>query len=253
MRVTLASARGVLDLVDGPHENRAPGPGLWGLEKDGLSGWYEPAAPRASSELIPQQHGSYWPAQLLLSPRILTIRGFRQDKSSAVAESIARDYLAALIVHDLTVHVQDAAGIRTVTGYQGSVPVFRHLNNHKSGFSLILTCPDPMKYGREATFSAVGGVITAENAGTAPSYPVFEVSGRVTSLTITQGFRTIRWAGDAVGLRIDTRSGTATSNGVEVGGLIDDVVTALPPGRHALTVSATAGAQVSMKVRPAWY
>ncbi len=253
MRVTISSPLGVLDLVDGPHENRAPGPGVWGLERDGLSGWYEPAPPRAEAALIPQMHGAFWPAQMLLNPRILTIRGFHRDRSSTVAEAVARDRIAALITQEITVHVQDAAGWRTVTGFNGSQPDFRALGEFTCGFALILTCPDPRKYGPEAIFTAVGSMISAENSGTAETYPLIDVTGRVTDLTLTQGTRRIRWAGNATGLQIDTRTGLATSNGIEVGGLIDDAISALPPGKTPLSVSVTAGAQVRMKVRPAWY
>ncbi|WGD38471.1 hypothetical protein [Lysinibacter sp. HNR] len=251
--MTISSASGVLDLVDGPLLNRAPGPGIWGLEKDGLEGWYEPAPPRAESVLIPQMHGGYWPAHLLVGPRILTIRGFHSDKTSAVAEAVARDRLAALITQELTVHVQDASGGRSVTGFLGTQPILRPINAWRAGFSLVLTCPDPMKYGREAVFPTIGNVITVQNPGTADTYPIIEVSGRVTNLTLTQGDRRVRWAGNATDLRIDTRYGIAYSGGVEAGGLIDDAVLSLPPGTTPVTVSVTSGARVQMRVRPAWH
>lgn len=228
----------------------------WHLLKDGLAGWYEPTEPRMDVSAIPQMDGAYWPGQVLASHRVLTVKGVFVHGGSSLEGGKARDRIAALSGVALTVCVEDSTGPRWVEAFVSSQPdVTMYPSERDFEFALILTCPDPVRYGMPVSRVASGGVVTAENLGTAYTWPTFDVAGSVTMFRATLGSTVLEWQGSSVSsLHIDTRMGVATSGGVQVGRLTHDDLLRLPPtGMSQIQVATTpAGRTVTMTARSGW-
>lgn len=261
MRVTVTPVSrpgDALVLVDGSPLNAWPIRGeVVGLEKDGLEGWTESVVPRVDLSQIPQQNGSYWPGLVLMSSRILTIRGFHRafrSGSSTLAVARFRDLLASLVGEELEIEVEDAAGPRWVSGILTDQVAATHKNNITTMFSLIVTCPDPVKYGLPVATPASGGVARVENLGTADVWPVFDVAGSVTLVRATLGGRVLEWQGSSTGLHIDARDGVPlTPAGAEIGVLTHDDLFQVEPGVSDIQVTTTpAGRSVTVTVRSGW-
>lgn len=250
-RLVITSPDDELVLGDGnPRINSWMTPNRWWIDRDGIEGLDDPPAPRGQAEPIPNLHGAYWPARLLVASRILTIRGWHSARTSSLAAIEAREQLAALTNKPLTILAQTAAGNRWLTGFIASQPTVRARDAYKTAFTLIIECPDPLKYGDTVTFTGPGSV-TVENTGREATWPVIRATGQVTSLRVSDGDRIVRWTGNRTGLTIDTFHGHATSGNTDVtSGLLDDDFFPIPPGRHELTV--TADAPITIEVRPAW-
>jgi hypothetical protein len=92
---------------------------------------------------------SYAPDEILLSSRLLTIRGFYRAGREASSIGTARfeDQLAALVGEWLQITIEDSAGVRTAEGFVSAIPVNTRVNEWTVKFSLIVLCPDPLKYG----------------------------------------------------------------------------------------------------------
>lgn len=269
MRVTITSERsGELTLSDGTNLNRWSVPGtVLGLEQDGLEGWYEPADLRIDDiPDIPGVHGSYWPEEVLLTSRILTIRGFMHvidGRASSVTVGLGRDRLAGMIGQRVRIAVEDATGAREVEGYLSAPPSIRHRTERGIRFSLIFTCPDPVKYGATVTERALGTVAT-HNTGTAPVAPFVHVEGRIQRLTITQDVtdawgqvveHRFEWQGNSEGLHLDLAEGVPLdSEGYETGQLITADVIRVPPGNGSLRFSRSpiAGTTPTVTYRHGW-
>lgn len=269
MRVTISSQRsGEFTLSDGTRLNRWSVPGtVLGLQPDGLEGWYEPADLRVEDQPdILGVDGSYWPEEVLLTSRILTIRGFMHaidGRASSVTVALARDRLASLVRQRLRITVEDASGAREVEGYLSSSPIIQQRTERGIAFSLIVTCPDPLKYGAEVTASATG-TTAYYNTGNAPVAPRLEVAGLVRRVTVTQSLpdengryvqRRFEWQGNTRGLTIDLADGTPLdSDGYETGQLVWADVVRLQPGSGVVNISREPNsAVVTMAYRHGWY
>jgi hypothetical protein len=244
MRVTVDSKT----LSDG-RGPRQPTTTEWWLLDEGLDGWTNAPAPRATSDPVPDGDGGYWPARFLLAPRTLTIRGAHTSESSSLARAEAEDWLASLD-GEISVVVEDEHGTREVTGFQSAIPTHRRIDDLASEFTLFITAPDPIKYGTPALFRE--GYV--ENTGRTPVLPWRIVAnGNVTRLRVTIGGHVIRWTGLAGGIVIDCRTGTATeANGIDrTTGLVEDDIPYIPPGRMPLTIETDAE-WAAVEVRPGW-
>ena len=228
----------------------------WQLQSEPLDGWYEAPDPRADATDIPQLDGAYWPAQLLTGARVLTVRGQAMWSRSSLEGGSARRRVAALSGVPLSVCVEDSMGPMWVEGFISRiVEGHAYTTEDRYTFALILTCPDPVRYGMPVSQVASGGVVTAENSGTAFTWPTFDVAGSVTMFRATLGSTVLEWQGSsASNLHIDTRMGVGTSGGVQVGRLTHDDLLRLPPtGMSQIQVATTpAGRTVTMTARSGW-
>lgn len=224
----------------------------WYLRSDGLGDeWYSPADSRAEIADNPSDDGGYAPDEYLLRPKVFPIRGGLWTTASSLGQSAGRAKLARLHNRPLRVLVEDEAGPRWVYGFSRQAPVISRPSIHRLEFSLTINCPDPVKLGNEARFPAAGNVVRVENSGDVATWPTVYVSGQVTQLALQLGTQLLAWIGNAQGLTIDTRSGSAyNGSGVEIGGIQVDDAFKIPPGAHELTL-VTDG-QVSVGVRPGW-
>lgn len=267
MRVTISRATTpddpVLTLVDGPDWlNSWPIRGeVWGLEKEGLDdGWYSSAEPRIESMPDrPGVDGTFWPEESLLTSRTVPIRGFHSvdghglGSGSTLSVAQARDLIASFAGTAVRVIVEDAAGLREVTGYVSARPMVRRINERQTAFSIIVTCPDPLKYGPAVEYQRPSGtgVLELENVGTGDVAFTVSAATRIRSLSVRHAGRTVSWAGDSVGLLLDLADGRPLApNGSETGYLVSADDIRVPPGRHPVTI--TADAPVTVTLRPGW-
>lgn len=240
--IVLSDARG-LQSYWSPHE-------MFVLEDGGLEGWFSPPSPRVEVQNVPQHDGAFWPARSLLGPRVLTITGVHSvsSKASSLAVAALRDRLAVLAQERLTIRVEDQAGAREVEGLVTSDVRVSPLGPSTTRFTLIISCPDPLKYGPVEVFPS--GVVV--NRGNAATWPTLRVDGKVTRLVAQCGGQRLEWQGNATGLQIDSRFGIPTSGGIEAGTLIDDGLFQIEPGSHTVTLTVTGGGKGVVEVRPAW-
>ena len=223
-----------------------------GLERDGLHGWKNGVEPRYEAPEIPGGDGNYAPDEINLAARLLTIRGFRRVFSPASTVGLAafEDFLASLVGEWLTITVEDAAGPRTVSGFVSAIPVNDRVSEWTVKFTLIVLCPDPLKYGSPVPFLAPTGTVLVSNAGTGRVFPRLEVTGPVTVVDVQVPGRRVRWVGDANGLLLDFADAFPLSGGVEVGTLVHAGLFRIPPGTTAIAV--TTDGDLTIGVAPGW-
>lgn len=256
MRITVTPVSRPQDaftLVDGSWLNQWPVDGtVCGLQRDGLDGWKNGVEPRYEAPEIPGGDGNYAPDEINLAARLLTIRGFKRifSPASTVALAAFEDLLAALVGEWLTITVEDAAGARTVSGFVSAIPVNDRVSEWTVKFTLIVLCPDPLKYGQLTRFPAPAGAVVVSNAGTGRVFPVLEVTGPVTTVDVQVPGRRVRWVGVADGLALDFADAFPLSGGVEVGTLVDAELFRLPPGQT--TISVATDGDLTIGVAPGW-
>lgn len=253
MRVTITPAsrpQWAFSLIDGSWLNTWPLRGeVIGLERDGLVGWDEGVEPRYEAPEIPGQDGNYAPDMVTLAARVVTIRGFYAGNASTSASQF-KDRLAALVGEWLTLTVEDSAGVRSAEGFVSAIPVNERISDQRLKFTLVILCPDPLKYGPPATYPVTGTVVTVDNAGTAGAFPLVEVTTPVTHLDLQAGGRRVRWVGSAPNLTLDFRDAFPLSGGVEVGTLVFADLFRIPPGGAQIEVDSDG--DVTVKVASAW-
>lgn len=218
------------------------------FDKDGTSGWYDAPEVKESTTGRPQSDGDYWPSRLTISKRVVTIRAHavQREPGSTVELGRFNDLLNQLTGQPLTLLVEDQSGTRSSRGFLSAQNAWQSDLGYTS-LTLIITCPDPFKYGGSQTFAASYGIIHAVNEGTASTWPTITVTGHVTRLLVTiDGHRT-EWQGDADGLTLDMRDMIPSAGGITV----DDPMP-LRPGRTDVTVQADNGTAVALHMRPAW-
>ena len=230
-----------------------------GLERDGLEGWYDGPIPRDHDTMdrigLP---GSFWPADNPddIGERIITIRGehrSRPREASTLSTGVFRDWVAWLACRRVRVQVEDQNGLRFCDGLVASQTTVEVRNNFKTGFSLIVTCPDPRKYGLPVEYASSEGSVSVVNAGNIGSWPTVNIAQHVTAVTVAFGSHSVTWSGDADSLSLDVS--TLHPSSCTVG---SDDGFQIPPGKHDVTVSAKDGesavpdADVSVSLASAW-
>lgn len=212
-----------------------------------ITGWYGAKGAREQATDRPQQDGAYWPSRLTGGGRTVTVNAAAVCRSS-IQLAVLRDRLNALACTPLTLTVKDAHGVRSADCWLADDTDPTPLPTEQAAvFALVLYCPDPFKYGRPVTFAASGSVCRVRNEGNAPTWPSVTVSGHVTSLRLALDDGEVRWQGDADGLELDFRDMLPSAGTVTY-----DLAFPIRPGSYGVAVSADAGANVSMTLRPAW-
>lgn len=261
MRITITPTTRpgeAVTLIDGSWLNHTwLGGEIKGLVKDGIEGWYDSLSPRdVELEAIPQQDFSYWPQKVNLEHRVLTIRGVHRASrwrgGSSLQVTGFRDWVSALLGESVEVAVEDQAGVRTVTGFiSARIPV-EGKDPFTTEFSLIVTCPDGVKYGDAVDWAASLGSVTVEQQGTAKTFPTLICRDHTTYLRVTgPGGLRVWWQGDTTGLVLDVQDGLPlNADGVEVGEMRDLDPLRIPRGRTTLKVESDG--QVTVRVRNGW-
>lgn len=221
---------------------------VWAIKKNGITGILGTPAVRETTTDIPQMDGAYWPSRLTQKPRSISLDCFIKGLSS-VETAQARDRINALTGRTLDITIEDASGLRTLTGYLTADPEpLMRFREQAFEFGLVITCPDPFKYGRPQTFAASYGVIRAVNEGNAATWPLIQVTGHATTLHLKCGDTgEIRWEGDTGDLTLDMRDMIPSAGRITL-----DHAFPIPPGTHDVTVQTNTGAAVTLTLRPAW-
>lgn len=223
-----------------------------GLEKQGIEGWYDSLEPRdVEPQAIPGMDGGYEPENVTLESRIITLRLVHRvngDRSSSIGLHEMRQWCSWIVGRKVDLVVDDPLGPRMVHGFVSAQIPVTLVDSRTSKFELIVTCPDPRKYGSRITNTVSQGRVPVENNGDWDTWPSIHVDGHVTTLTVSLDDRKVTWSGDADGLDIDMVN-LKPSSGV-IG--VDDGFS-IPPGRHIINV-ATAGDPTGIQIsyRPAW-
>lgn len=249
MRLIIQTDQDSITLTDHP-ENRHD---FWCIKEDGVSGLYGTPAVRESPTDRPQASGAYWPSRLTQKPRSVSIDAYVMTPSSLDA-AMARERINNLMGRELTIIEITPLGRRVMTGYLSADPEpTMRLRAHRAfEFGLVITCPDPLKYGVEQTFDVKDGVCTVRNDGNAPTWPIITLSGPCSTLSVevradgVQAAGKIVWSGSGPdGMELDLRDMVPT-----VGRITVDNAVPIMPGRHVLDV--TADNTVMVHLQSAW-
>lgn len=249
MRVELTDGEHILMF----HELRPTMQGSLWLTGKSIDGWY--GAKGAGEEPVsrPQSDGAYWPSRLTAGTRTVTIHAAAICRSSIHLAQL-RDRLNAMACRSLAMAVEDEHGRRTSECYisddiEPAIVPGRRI----ATFDIVLTCPDPLKYGPEQSFQAMASACVVVNAGNAPTWPRIQVTGPVKTLKIrlsdTDEDGLVVWQGDGKdGLDLDFRDMIPSR-----GTVTDDHAFPIPPGTHRLTVeTGNVDAKAVVMLRPAW-
>lgn len=241
MRIELSTPSDTIVLLD----DRIDTSGDAWIRQDGVKGLYGATKPREGGEQRPQQSGSYWPSRLTAESRTITLDCVASCESSIKAAMLI-DRINALAYQPVSVIVKDATGRRTLSGWVADSPEQTMLLTLDAfTFSLIIYCPDPLRYGDTVAFETADNSINVSNYGNEASWPVVETDN-VSSFLMELGGQQVAWNGTASPLKLDFRDMLPSQGTV----MIDDAFL-IPPGESKINVSY-AGSGLRMLVRPAW-
>lgn len=215
------------------------------LLEDGVSGWFGTPAPREDPISRLMSDGDYLPDMLTQGSRIVTLHGYAFFDTTIECAAFV-DLVNSFLCQRVTVICDDAHGRRMVRGYISDDPSPELYSDEISlRFTLIITCPDPLKYGEPHRFTPSGGFVMVTNEGNVGTYPIVHVDGPVTRLMLALGQQQVNWTGEAEELDIDFRDMQPSAGAV----VLDNAFT-IPPGRSALSV--TSDGRVTVTVKSAW-
>ena len=216
------------------------------LKKDGIKGLYGSPDVREKPLDRPQMDGAYWPSRLTQGARTITLDAFAHGLSSVETMRLI-DRLNDLMGRELSILVEDSAGQRTLSGWLSADPEPLMLTTQRHfAFALVITCPDPYKYGAWLWQSTQSGRVLVDNTGTAPTWLQFRSSSRITRLHAVWGGAEIEWEGDTASLTLDTRDMIPSTGQVTA-----DWALPVQPGTTQLTIR-TDCSQLEVGFRPAW-
>lgn len=174
-------------------------------------GWTGSPAPRESPIARVQTTGDYFPPRLTQGARTVTFEVLGVFESELEARN-KMGHVLSFLGEKVTLRVEDQDTVRSVVGYISDDPRFTLLENGRVlRFSIVLTCPDPLKYEDAQVFKTALGAAEVLNRGNAPTWPVIKVTGNVTDLTVSCGSQQVKWTGNANGLTIDFKTMKASS------------------------------------------
>jgi hypothetical protein len=217
----------------------------WTIDPDGLQGWDSPEV-RYSSTDREGDHGA-WVGPTYLGPRPVTITGKIEAPDGPTLDAAKEVLLAACSLTDTTLVVNESLSLQATVRRSGK-PIVTKITDSLASYSLLVTAADPRRYDVNLqtqstalnsssggltfpvtfpiTFSAtsVAGAISAANAGSMDTRPVFTVTGPATAPQIITRYpdgttRTLSYSALAGGLAageqlvIDTDRHTVLSGG----------------------------------------
>ena len=246
MRVTLSNESDALVFRDSRFSHRGEG---WVTR---LEGWYGALGIDTDLQRMPGRSGCYAPGLYTSDARTVTL-GIAWRCRSDIETAGLLDRLDRMTSGVMTLTVEDPHGRRHASCHLSDQiePSFAP-NGAAAWTDIIMTCPDPLKYGDPVPFRVSGGRVRVENRGTMGTLPVIRVERAqgLSFLSVTDGDgHEVAWEGDgsATGLDLDFNSLNPGVGRVTV----DDAFT-VTPGVSDLYVSADNGATAVVLVSPAW-
>lgn len=216
------------------------------LVDGGVEGWFDPPAPLQEGADLPQAEGSTWPARLSSPARIVTLHLGAICASSVEAAQVA-DRIAGMFGKRLVLEVVDASGPRSSACYMSDAPgiAFTRYGRHLTA-DVVLTCPDPLRYGRALTVPLADGAFSGVLGGNAPSFPSFSLPSAAAAAEVSYSGHLVTWEGTGP-LSLDLRDLEPSS-----GAVIEDDAFAIEPGAFVVSCSVEGASSGTMTVRPAW-
>ena len=214
------------------------------VASDGIEGWYGAPAPQQEGEALPAG-GAAWPVSITPSARVVTVH-LAADSASSEDAMRTLDIANGMLGKRVELAVTDASGRRTAEGYISDGPSATPIAmGRKLLLDLVITCPDPSRYGQWASADVTRGAALLVG-GNAPTYPVLEIGEGVTAITVEISGHQVKWSG-AGPATIDFRDMRPSSGSVSV-----DDARPLEPGRNDVSVSRTGQGSARMRWRSAW-
>lgn len=213
-----------------------------------IDGWLGTPSPREKAREAEGRTGDFWPAKITQGARTVTLEGVACCESSEEAAR-AVSTVNALAGQRLVVGCESALPYQEVEGFLSDDPACSlYAGECDVSFTLIISCPYPVKRGRGCVFRRIGpGGIRVSNEGNAPSWPRVKATGNLTYMTLKQGSGEVSWSGNAKELCIDFFDMVPSTGTVTV-----DKAFPIEPGISEVSVSCNAGAAVEFEVAPAW-
>lgn len=244
MRLTIISDDDRIPISNGPAGDRQD---FW-LVGGGLQGLYGPTPVREQGTPIPQQDGDYWPSRLTHEGRTVTAKVATYPRSS-MSMAVALRRVSALSGKRLTLLVEDEMGRYTMDCWLAndldSTIIF---SRDYTTMTMILYCPDPLKYGPEVSAVAELGLATIENSGNTPVWPrVSAVGSPLRSVRLAWQGHVVMWLGETDAMSMDLADMVPSCGRVSM----DDAFR-LPPGVNRVRVDTTPGARVTLSLNPGW-
>lgn len=245
MQIRIASDVDEIVMGDGRHEKSG-----YFISDKMIEGWYGGSGMKTELVDNPTADGAFIPARILQSKRVVTIYG-RTFPDSSIDEFSLIDRLNNLIGRKLRLAVIDSSGWRETTAVisDDESIIVTPLAEYND-FTLILDCPDPLKYSPPKEYENANGSILVENNGLMPSWPKLRVDGTASKVTVGFNGSTLVWAFDSTedkNAELDFSTMIPQAGHVTVGAGFQ-----IPPGRHRISVTTEGDARVTLSVRSAW-
>lgn len=279
MRLVISSDVDTIDLPVRPYVSLGV-TDVWCVVQGGLDGVWGGVDMRAEETDNPSGPGLLYPGVVQPGGRYLTVVFAHWATDSALAEMQARDRIAGLLGRDLTVQLDGPLGLRTVTGFIKSKPEFTHYDYETCTCGIVIVCPDPHWYGLPVSVAGEWGAgsdgglayplyggsglleysgtrvanrVWVPNAGLRGSWPTLRVVGAVSWARFSCGRQVVELRQQVDDLTVESRSGTASSGGVDVTGFLTrDDFFEIPAGGAWVSFQASAPVGFSVEVAPAW-
>lgn len=258
----------------------------WRVGADGLQGW-DSAEVRSTVTQREAAHGA-WMSPVYLGERVITLAGTISAPTGGAADAAVEQLLAAAPLLDgattLTVYesIPKQASVR-----KSGKPLIKYETDTVITWSLLLTAPDPRRYGtalRTATVAlpstsgglvlpaappwtmsavTVGGFIGAANEGSIEALPLLTIAGPVQQPSVTVRYadgttQTLAYSADlAAGdvLTLDCAAHTAVVGGASRRRYLSGAWPSIPPGGAQFLFGApvySSTATLTATWRPAW-
>ncbi|MFC4034535.1 hypothetical protein ACFO3J_24105 [Streptomyces polygonati] len=173
----------------------------WRIGADGLQGW-DSAEVRSTVTQRQSAHGA-WMGPTYLGERVITLGGTITAPTAGLLDGAVEQLLAAVPLDDYATLTVYESTPKQVSVRQSGKPVIKYETDTIVTWSVLVTAPDPRRYGvdlRTATTglpsttgglvlpaappwtisaTTVSGFITAANEGSIAALPVFTIAGPV--------------------------------------------------------------------------
>jgi hypothetical protein len=257
----------------------------WRIGTDGLQGW-DSAEIRSTVTQRQSAHGA-WMGKTYLSERPITLAGTIVAPTASLLDGAVEQLLAVVPLDDFTTLTVYESTPKQAAVRRSGKPIVKHETDTVATWSLLVTAPDPRRYGVDLRTASTGlpsttgglvlpaappwalsavtvsGFISATNEGSIATFPVITIAGPVQQPTVTvrQADGTITalaYSGDLASgdvLTLDCANHTASVGGSSRRRYLSGDWPVIPPGgAEILFGSAVYSATASLAAtwRSAW-